>query len=291
MSKIELVRLALKQKPDCNIQILCNTLSIARSLVYYRSKKEQKDLLFKSVIETIHAEHPWYGHRRIAWSMKMGFKKARRLMRVFSIRARTKLSKRFVKPKDRNIPDTTIKNLAKRQCPIRSNAVWRSDFTHIIYHGRHLYLATVIDAFTKEILGYALSFVHTQEFILEAIAMALAYTASIPEIFHSDQGSEYRSFLVLDYLMQHGIVPSMSKKGSPWENGGQESYYGKFKLELGHPHAYESIELLIEAIHHRIYYYNHKRIHTALKMPPVAFRKLLEEGQRQLLQPLLQPLT
>ena len=75
-----------------------------------------------------------------------------------------------------------------------------------------MYLATVIDAFTKEILGYAISFVHTQEFVLEAIAMAMLQTKAVPEIFHSDQGSEYRSYLVLNFLTEHGIVPSMSKK-------------------------------------------------------------------------------
>lgn len=79
--------------------------------------------------------------------------------------------------------------------------------------------------------------------------MALEYTKSTPQIFHSDQGSEYRSFLIMNFLTNLGIQISMSKKGSPWENGGQESYYGKFKLELDNPNIYESIEELIEAVH------------------------------------------
>jgi hypothetical protein len=70
----------------------------------------------------------------------------------------------------------------------------------------------------------------------------------------------------------------MSKKSSPWENGFQESFYGKFNLELGHPKSYEAIGELIEAIAIQIYYCNHKRIHTALKMPPAIFYQRCKNG-------------
>ena len=63
----------------------------------------------------------------------------------------------------------------------------------------------------------------------------------------------------------------MSKKSSPWQNGMQESFYGKFKLELGHPKCYETLGELAEAVAHQIYYYNNKRIHSAIKCPPVVF--------------------
>jgi transposase InsO family protein len=240
-----------------------------------------KDLLLKKKIESVHTDNVWYGHRRIAWSMDIGFKKARRLMKRFAIVAKVRLAKRFIKTKDINNPDAGIPNLTKGRCSILPNVVWRSDFTHIIYHSVHLYLATVIDEYTKEILGYSLSFVHTKEFVLEAIQKAIENAKATPSILHSDQGSEYTSYLVLNFLKEHSIVPSMSKKGSPWENGGQESYYGKLKLELGHPHKYESIEDLIVAIHHQIYYYNYKRIHTTLKIPPKTFRLLFEERKNQ----------
>lgn len=280
MSKITLVREVLKEKPICNKSLLCQVLSVARSLIYYKSPLEEKDLIIRPTLEHIHTKHPWYGHRRIAWSMNMGFKKARRLMKKFSIFAKVKIGRKFVKKGDQNLPDTKIPNLTKIQSPLCPNVIWRSDFTHIIYHGIHLYLATVIDAYTREIVGYAISFVHTKEFVLEAIKMAMIQTGVFPLIFHSDQWSEYRSFLVLNFLLNNWIQLSMSKKWAPWENGGQESYYGKFKLELDNPNSYESIELLIEAIHHRIYYYNNERIHTALKMPPVPFRESHEERRK-----------
>lgn len=274
-----LAREVLSHNPDCNKLLLCTTLKVARSLLYYRSKITAKDTLLQSQLKSLHEAHPWYGHRRIAWSMGICFEKARRLMKKFSIFAKVRIGRKFTKSADVGLPDTKIPNLTKNICPIRANVIWRTDFTHIIYHWIHLYLATVLDAYTREIIGYSISFVHTKEFALEAIKMAIKYTQAIPQIFHSDQWSEYRSFLIMSYLREQGIQISMSKKWSPWENGGQESYYGKFKLELDSPNAYACIEDLIAAIHYRIYYYNHERIHTALKMPPRKFASIIRERE------------
>jgi transposase InsO family protein len=93
----------------------------------------------------------------------------------------------------------------------------------------------------------------------------------VPEFAHSDQGSEYRSDSYLNLLKTFNIKPSMSDKASPWQNSHKESFYSGFKLELGHPECYPSLGELIEAISRQIRYYNHQRIHTALKCPPVVF--------------------
>ena len=92
-----------------------------------------------------------------------------------------------------------------------------------------------------------------------------------PKIGHSDQVSEYSSTKYQSLLAAAGILPSMSKKGSPWENGYQESFYSQFKLELGHPECYADFGQLIEAIALQIHYYNHQRIHSALRCPPAVF--------------------
>jgi transposase InsO family protein len=148
---------------------------------------DAKDGSLKSKIHSLHEAHPWYGHRRLAWSMGICFEKARRLMKKFAIEAKVRLRRKFTKTADIGLPDTKIPNLTKDICPMRANVICRTDFTHIIYHGVHLYLATVIDAYTREIIGYSISFVHTKEFALEAIKMALTPTQFIPQIFHSDQ--------------------------------------------------------------------------------------------------------
>lgn len=130
------------------------------------------------------------------------------------------------------------------------------------------YLATVIDAYSREIVGYSIGLRHNAEFVLEAVRDSIRKTGKKPEILHSDQGSEYRSFLA-----DAKIRPSMSAKASPWQNGQQESYYGKFKLETRNLSDFATFEEAIEAVHHRVFYYNRKRMHTALKMPPAMFRE------------------
>jgi transposase InsO family protein len=75
--------------------------------------------------------------------------------------------------------------------------------------------------------------------------------------------------MILEFLFVNKITVSMSSKGSPWQNGAQESYYGKLKLELGKINDYESIESLILVIHRQIHYYNTKRLHTSLKDTPL----------------------
>jgi len=138
------------------------------------------------------------------------------------------------------------------------------------FNNKFLYLATIIDCFTKEIISWNLSSKHSAKFIIEALNEAIAIRKK-PRIFHCDQGSEYRSEKLENILKINKIALSMSKKGSPWQNGFQESFYGKFKLELGHPKSYETVGELMEGIALQIHYYNHKRIHTAIKMPPAVF--------------------
>jgi transposase InsO family protein len=149
--------------------------------------------------------------------------------------------------------------------------IWASDFTYLPYfNNKFIYLATIIDCFNKEITGLSLSSKHNSELIKNALTDALSKRKK-PKILHSDQGSEYKSDNFTKVLKSNKIKQSMSKKSSPWQNGMQESFYGKFKLELGHPKCYETLGELAEAVAHQIYYYNNKRIHSAIKGPPVVF--------------------
>jgi transposase InsO family protein len=135
-------------------------------------------------METLHEEHPWYGHRRIGWTLGWSPTKTRRLMQKFHISAVVQKRKRFMKPGDQKQADlhgkyiggVKIVNHLKSLCPLHPHIVWRSDFTHIIHQGTHLYLATVLDDFTKEIVGYALSYSHSKELILTAVQDALQKT-------------------------------------------------------------------------------------------------------------------
>lgn len=134
-----------------------------------------------------------------------------------------------------------------------------------------MYLATVMDFATREVLAWQLGLHHTAQLVIDVLEEARRKRGRTPKFFHSDQGSEYTSHACLSWLVRHRIKPSNSPKGKPWHNGRQESFYSTFKLEFGRPHIYQTIEALIEALGRYVHYYNTKRIHSALKMPPRVF--------------------
>lgn len=248
---------------------LARSLNVSRGSLYYKPKLPDKDLLLKRQIEQVLADNKTYGHRRVAWDLGINPKRARRVMKLFGLKPR-RSSKLPKKPKDIGQEPMTIPNLLQDTVIDSPTSAWQSDFTCLWYFGKFIYLATVINSYTRQILGWALSTRHTAELTSRALLEALQkYPA--PKIFHSDQGSEYRSQEFLDLLRKRGILPSMSAKASPWQNGRQESFYGKFKLELGHPECYPTLGELTEAVAGQIYYYNHQRIHTALRCPPTIF--------------------
>lgn len=276
----------MRESIDLNKNLLASLFHITRASMTYVSVLSIRDQKEESRLQDIHREHPWYGHRRIALALCWSKKKARRLMMKFGITAVHKKRKKWIKFADHNtremhgkeVEGIPIKNYLTSLCPIHPHVVWRSDFTHIIYHGIHLYLATVIDDCTKEIVGYALSYRHTKEFVLTAIEDAMKKSWGIvPHYFHSDQWSEYTSETVLSFLAMNHICISMSSKSSPWQNGAQESYYGKLKLELWPTKDYATMEELIVAVHRQIHYYNTKRLHTTIQDIPTRFREKLEQ--------------
>jgi transposase InsO family protein len=163
------------------------------------------------------------------------------------------------------------KNLIKDLQINQPNQVWVSDFTYLPYQNKFLYLATILDAFTREVIAWNIASRHNKELITTTLLDAINKRERPPNIFHSDQGSEYRSDELANILTKQNIKASMSKKSSPWQNGKQESFYQKLKFELEDFNSYNSQGELIEAIAIQIHYYNNKRIHSALKMPPNVF--------------------
>ena len=107
--------------------------------------------------------------------------------------------------------------------------------------------------------------------LMEATLEAIVGRSKLPCYFHTDQGSEYQSEEHLSLLQSKGVTISMSKKSSPWQNGYQESFYSQFKLELGSLNHLSTDGEVTEAIYRQIYYYNHLRIHTTIKMQPRRF--------------------
>lgn len=262
--------MAVKQRaPKQSKTALAKELEIARSSLYYRPRLPEKDLRLKAEIEQVLKKHKAYGHKRVALALKINKKRVLRVMKLFNLRPHRKRKAPF-KPNDCSQAPMTIPNLISGIVIEAQNQVWVSDFTYLPYFGKFLYLATVEDLFTRQLIGWAISRQHNADLVSQALLDALLKNSS-SKIIHSDQGSEYRSQEYLNLLQSLNILPSMSQKANPWQNGYQESFYSKFKLELGHPECYPTIGELTEAIARQIYYYNYERIHSALKCPPALF--------------------
>jgi len=251
---------------------LAKKLGVSRGMLYYRHKRPVADEKLKEDILKVMKDNPGYGHKRIALELKLNRKRILRVMKKFYLMPKRRRKQGFIKPDDLGKEETEYLNLIENFCPIRPNVVWVGDFTHIRFRDSWVYLATVMDIYTREIIGWYLSVNHTKELIINAFLDAADKRKTVPVYFHSDQGSEYESDEYLSLLEKEGIIISMSRKSSPWENGYQESFYSGFKLDLGEANHYQDLGELIEAVAKQLHYYNNSRIHTSLKMSPVAFR-------------------
>lgn len=248
---------------------ICEKMSFSRGSIYYKPRLPAKDLALKREIEVVMLEHKAYGYRRIAMHLGVNHKRVYRVMKLFNLKPK-KLRKK-PRLKKSKYPKNSAKNLILNIALSYPNQLWVSDFTYLLYQSRFIYLATVLDAFTREIVGWNISSRHNKYLVIEALESAINKRAKLPDIFHSDQGSEYRSNDLINILKSKKIKPSMSHKSSPWQNGKQESFYQKFKFEMDDLNYYENQGQLIEAIALQIHYYNNRRIHSALKMTPSAF--------------------
>jgi putative transposase len=208
-----------------------------------------------------------YGYRRIAQALRINKKRARRVMRKFGIKPYRRRGRKYRKarPQDEQYP-----NLLQLVTPSYEGCAWAADFTHLYHRGMDICVATVIDLYTRKVVGIAVSTKHDTRLIIEAFGNALL-SHGRPAIFHSDNGSEYHAKSFREMLAELGVSISRSRKGCPWENGYQESFYGKFKIDLGDPNRFTSLGELTAAVYETIHCYNTERIHSALRMPPTQF--------------------
>ena len=247
---------------------LHEVFGVSKSSLYYKSKKYEEDLKVKEKIEKVWNDHPSYGHKRLAIELKINRKRISRVMKKFGL----KPYRRHRKPFKRS--NTSIYDKYQNLLPItlltRINQIWVTDFTYLWYRNKFIYVATVIDIWNREVVGACVLTNHSGALTVQAMVGALMDHPK-PDIIHSDQGSEYTSEIYTDFCNSSGIKISMSEKGSPWQNGYQESFYDKFKIDLGDPNRFETLGELVYEIYRTIYVYNTTRIHSVLKMSPREF--------------------
>lgn len=259
-----------KDRPLPKTQLAAQ-IGVSVSSLYYTKKLPEKDWLLKNKVEQVLHQNPSYGYRRIALELKLNKKQVQRVMRNYGIKPYRRRGRRYRKAKENGQVYPNL--LQQLEFPSSSGIIWASDFTHLNFHGKVLYLATITDIFNRRIVGWSLLANHTVQLTIQALIDAVEKHGR-PQVLHSDQGSEYKSKAYATFAKDLGIQLSMSHKGSPWENGYQESFYSQFKVELGDPNRHASLGQLIAAIYLQIHYYNTKRIHGKLKMPPQAYAEM-----------------
>lgn len=248
-----------------------------------------KDAKAIQELKAVHLKHPLYGVRRLALDLGWSENKARRIRKLAKVTAshppkkpQSYKGKPEINPplnhlqvyasfKDTSRPQDGMNySLMTKQ----ANA-WAQDFTYLRIRSGIFYLALVMDLTTREILSWKLGTNHSSSLTHIALIGALRSNPS-PAILHSDRGSEYLSERHQDTCQRFEITLSASKPGKPWQNGFMERCIKSIKEELGPLANYRDIDELYVGVANAIHYYNHKRIHTALKMSPVAYATRLK---------------
>jgi putative transposase len=235
------------------------------------------DMDLRDAIQRIALEWPSYGRPRITAQLRrqgwtVNPKLVYRLMREDNLLCVRK--RKFVVTTDSNHTRKVYPNLAPNLILTATDQLWRADITYIRLRDEFVFLAVILDAYSRRVIGWALDRTLEDELTLTALGMALSRRAVQPGlVHHSDRGSQYASNDYTDLLKANGIDVSMSRKGNPWDNAACESFMKTLKYEEVLRNEYRdladaraSIAKFLEKV------YNQKRLHSALGyLPPVEF--------------------
>ena len=262
-------------RTDYSVRQICEVLGFTRSTLYYHPKQDPSETLLRDEIETLALRYPTYGYRRITkvllrMGYTVGYKRVSRLMKDLNVSVsvkrvcQTTTSVAGTRPWVNRLKDLQV---------CRCDQVWVGDITYVRLKRRFIYVALLMDVFTRMIRGWHLSQDLTQSLTLKPLETALGQ--SIPEIHHSDQGVQYLSNVYLSMLRQHGVEISVARRGCPWENGYAQRLIRTLKEEEVHLNDYEDIHEASARIGHFItQVYHQKRPHSALGyLTPLDFQR------------------
>lgn len=265
-------------------------MGIKRSTYYYQKKEDsanvQQEILLQEKIQRIAYQYPYYGYRRITAQLqrenfKVNHKRVLRLMRKMCIQARIK--RKYVTTTNNRHNNRVYPNLIRNFLTTGINQVWCSDITYIRILIGFVYLAVIIDIYSRKIVGYAIAKTLSPEFAIAALHMAITNRNTDELIHHSDQGVQYASSDYVSLLEEHDIRISMSAKGNPYDNAYVESFFKTLKQEEVYLWQYETYQDVMMRVPYFILdVYNRKRLHSALGYrPPEEFENLLTENTSQ----------
>jgi transposase InsO family protein len=268
---------------QASVKRLCEVFDCPRSTYYYRTVQRDETALL-GAIEQILMRRPFFGYRRVLAQLQRegveaGETVVRRLLKILG-HTRT-VGQVRVQTTDSNHPYTRYSNLIKGVKARRPNQIWVADITYIRLGRQFMYLAVILDAYSRAVRGWALSRSLSQELSLAALRRALS--KSTPILFHSDQGSQYSAWLHTDMLAEAGVRISMSQRGKPTQNGIAERFMRTLKDEHVDYADYADFQ---DAFNQIAYWleveYNTLRIHSALDYATPAEFEMSPHGRTAL---------
>ncbi len=284
----EIIGASLSSDLLLSVQSACSQLGVGRSSYYNWKSRMASDVTLnleemklKNEIQQIAVEFPRYGYRRMTEELhrrkySANSKRVRRLMKEDNLLCIRNTFRPITT--NSNHSHRVYPNLARDMTVNEINQLWVSDITYIQLLNEFIYLAVIMDVFSKRCVGWELSRSIDTTLALNALHKALELRADMDHtglVHHSDQGVQYASNDYVDCLKRHGITISMSRKGNPYDNAFAESFIKTLKYEEVYlseyrtfGEAYENIQQFIEIV------YNQKRLHSSIGYrPPMEFEE------------------
>ena len=266
-----------------SIRHLCELLQVNRAWYYARKyvlvqpSKRAEEVALRDAIEKIILDFSGYGYRRVTRALqrdgwKVNHKHVLRIMHEESLLCQIK--RHFVRTTDSHHPFPIYPNLVNGRTPDAPDRIWVADLTYIRLRSEFVYLATILDAYSRKCIGWNLSSRIDANLALGALEEAIATREIKPGLLHhSDRGVQYASIAYTERLLRLGVQISMSAKGNAYDNAKAESFFKTLKQEEVYLKAYQSFEEASMNIGQFIEdVYNTKRLHSSLGyVPPSEF--------------------
>src|SRR6266567_1618764 len=281
---------ACQEKLPISIRHLCELLQVNRAWYYGRQhvivepSVRAEEVALRDAIEQVILDFSGYGYRRVTHALqragwKVNHKRVLRIMHEESLLCQ--LKRHFVHTTDSHHPYPIYPNLVNGRTPDAPDVIWVADLTYIRLHSEFVYLATILDAYSRTCVGWNLSTRMDTHLTLGALEEALAIRDVKPGlIHHSDRGVQYASIASTERLLGVGVQLSMSAKGNVYDNAKAESFFKTLKQEEVYLKQYQTFEEASTNIGQFIDdVYNTKRLHSSLGyMPPIEFETAYYQG-------------